>query len=217
LGVRITFGKRQFMNILRCFYRIGAPLCGALLLCFGLAAHADDTQDAYKLFKQGRYTPALEKVNAVLADKPKDAQARFLKGLIFTEQGKSDDAIGIFSSLTDDYPDQPEPYNNLAVLYAGQGKYDKARAALEMAIRNHPSYPTAHENMGDIYAKMASQEYERAQQLDPTNPSPQAKLAVIRKLFPKNIARKPDAPDAAVALPQTAPASAPVAAPAAKP
>jgi tetratricopeptide (TPR) repeat protein len=40
----------------------------------------------------------------------------------------------VFTKLTDDYPELPEPYNNLAVLYAAAGQYDKARAALEMAI-----------------------------------------------------------------------------------
>ncbi len=194
------------MNMPRRFYRIAASSCGVLLLCFGLAAHADDIEDANKLFKQGQYTPALDKINAVLAAKPKDAKARFLKGLIFIEQGKNDDAISIFSALTEDYPDQPEPYNNLAVLYAGQGKYEKAKAALEMAIRNHPNYPTAHENLGDIYAKMASQEYERAQQLDPNNPSPQAKLATIRQLFPKGTPRK-SAPARSQSLPASAPAA----------
>ena len=33
-------------------------------------------------------------------------------------------------ALTKDYPDLPEPYNNLAVIYASQGQYDKARGAL---------------------------------------------------------------------------------------
>ena len=79
-----------------------------------------------------------------------------MKGLILTEQGKPADAIKIFTGLTEDYPELPEPYNNLAVLYASQGQYDKARTALEMSIRTHPSYATAHENLGDIYAKMAS-------------------------------------------------------------
>ena len=116
-----------------------AALCGsALLLCFSLTAHADEVQDINKLFKQGQHEQALERINTYLEGKPKDAQARFLKGLILTEQGKTNDAIRTFSDLTEDYPELPEPYNNLAVLYAGQGQYDKARVALEMAIRTHP-------------------------------------------------------------------------------
>jgi len=164
-------------------HRHAALLIGALLLSANPAAHADDIQDANKLFKQGQHSQALDKVNGVLTGKPKDAQARFLKGLILTEQGKAADAIKTFSALTEDYPELPEPYNNLAVLYASQGQYDKAKLALEMAIRTHPSYATAHENLGDIYAKMASQAYDRALQLDRSNTATQTKLAMIQDLF----------------------------------
>ena len=171
------------MNMLNLFCQ-RATLCGgALLLCFSLSSHADEIQDINKLFKQGQYEQALGRINTYLESKPKDAQARFLKGLILTEQGKTNDAIRIFTDLTEDYPELPEPYNNLAVLYAGQGQYDKARIALEMAIRTHPSYATAHENLGDIYAKMASQAYDRALQLDRSNTSTQTKLALIKDLF----------------------------------
>ena len=171
------------MNIVKHFFRLAALFASALLLCSGPVAHADEMGDANRLFKQGQRSQALDKVNNYLANKPKDAQARFLKGLILTEQGKTADAIKIFSALTDDYPDLPEPYNNLAVLYAGQGKYDKAKQLLEKAIRTHPSYATAHENLGDIYAKMASQAYDRALQLDQSNTATQTKLAMIQNLF----------------------------------
>lgn len=171
------------MDMISIFCQRAAQCGGALLLCFSIAAHADEVQDINKLFKQGQHEQALGRINTYLASKPKDAQARFLKGLILTEQGKSNDAIRVFSELTEDYPELPEPYNNLAVLYASQGQYDKARIALEMAIRTHPSYATAHENLGDIYAKMASQAYDRALQLDRSNTSTQTKLSLIKDLF----------------------------------
>jgi len=171
------------MYMLNRFYQHAALCCGALLLCFSLTAHADEVQDINKLFKQGQHEQALQRINTYLAGKPKDAQARFLKGLILTEQGKTNDAIRTFSELTEDYPELPEPYNNLAVLYASQSQYDKAKVALEMAIRTHPSYATAHENLGDIYAKMASQAYDRALQLDRSNTTTQTKLALIKDLF----------------------------------
>lgn len=164
-------------------FTLTAALCA--LISFSPLSFADEIQDANKLFKQGQNAQALEKVNAFLATKPKDAQARFLKGLIVNEQGNATEAISIFTALTDDYPELPEPYNNLAVLYASQGQYEKAKIALEMAIRTHPSYSTAHENLGDIYAKMASQAYDRALQLDKSNTSTQTKLALIRDLFSK--------------------------------
>ncbi len=183
-----NFGNATLMNILRnALYniRLNTALCGgAILLCLGIGtAGADDLQNANKLFKQGQHEQALASVDAYLKDKPKDAQARFLKGLILTDEGKTNDAIRVFSELTEDYPELPEPYNNLAVLYASQGQYDKARIALEMAIRTHPSYATAHENLGDIYAKLASQAYDRALQLDRSNTGTQTKLELIKELF----------------------------------
>lgn len=193
-----------------------AALCA--LFSFALASHADEIQDANKLFKQGQNSQALEKVNAFLATKPKDVQARFLKGLIVNEQGNTTEAIKIFTSLTDDYPELPEPYNNLAVLYAGQGQYEKAKIALEMAIRTHPSYSTAHENLGDIYAKMASQAYDRALQLDKSNTSTQTKLALVRDLFSKTPKGGKPAPTVIAAAPaETAPAATPAPTPVATP
>src|SRR5581483_1287271 len=124
------------------------------LALVSLTSWGDGYQEASQLFKQGKQAAALEKIETVLAVNPKDARARFLKGLILTEQNKSQEAIKVFTALTEDYPELPEPYNNLAVLYAAQGQYEQARKALEMAIRTHPSYAIAHENLGDVYAKM---------------------------------------------------------------
>ncbi|MDP2793916.1 MAG: tetratricopeptide repeat protein [Sulfurisoma sp.] len=146
-------------------------------------ARADNLQDAQRFLKQGQHAQALDQVDRHLSGKPKDAQGRFLKGLILTEMGKTNDAIGVFTKLTEDYPELPEPYNNLAVIHAQQKQYDKAKQALEMAIRTHPSYATAHENLGDIYARMASQAYDKALQLDKGNASAQSKLAMIRDLM----------------------------------
>jgi tetratricopeptide (TPR) repeat protein len=154
----------------------------AASLCLAFAAFADDLQDASRLLKEGQRDQALERVNKALAAKPRDPQARFLKGIILTEQGKAKDAIEIFTRLTQDYPDLPEPYNNLAVIYAGQGEYDKARAALEQSIRTHPSYATAYENLGDVYAKLASQAYNKALQIDSSNTGAQNKLSLVREL-----------------------------------
>lgn len=146
-------------------------------------AFADNLPEVQRLIKQGQYPQALEKVDAYLADKPKDAQGRFLKGLIYTETNKPTEAIATFTRLTEDYPELPEPYNNLAVLYAQQKQYEKARTSLEMAIRTHPSYAIAYENLGDVYAKLASQAYDKALQLDSVNATTQIKMALIRDLI----------------------------------
>lgn len=158
----------------------------ALSLCLSFTpviCLADDASDASKLYKAGQLSDALKKIDAVLAQKPKDAQMRFLKGIILTEQNKSSEAITVFSKLTDDFPELPEPYNNLAVLYASNGQYVKASAALEMAIRTNPTYGTAHENLGDVYAKLASQSYDKALQLDSGNSTAKLKLSLVKNLI----------------------------------
>ncbi|WP_296508346.1 tetratricopeptide repeat protein [Rhodoferax sp.] len=154
----------------------------AATLSFG-TAYADDYSDVAQLVRNGKLAEAMTKVDQYLVGKPKDPQMRFLKGVIQRDSGKSSEAIATFTRLTEDYPELPEPYNNLAVLYAGQSQYDKARTALEMAIRTNPSYTTAHENLGDVYAKLASQAYGKALQLDSGNAAVGPKLALIRELF----------------------------------
>ena len=185
--------------------RLPAIIMGlALSVSVSFAIAADTLPDIQLLMKQGQMPQALEKVDAYISTKPKDAQGRFLKGLILTEMGRPADAIPVFTRLTEDYPELPEPYNNLAVLYAQQKQYDKARTALEMAIRTHPSYSIAHENLGDVYAKLASQAYDKALQLDSSNSVTQSKLSLIRELI--STSSKPGVrPGAATIRPATEP------------
>ena len=196
---------------------LSAVLLGALSV--GVSARADEFSDVSQLLRAGKAGEALAKADQFLATKPRDPQMRFLRGVILTESGRATDAIAVFLKLTEDFPELPEPYNNLAVLYAGQSQFDKARAALEMAIRTNPSYATAHENLGDVYAKLASQAYSKALQLDGSNAAVAPKLALIRDLFaPGSKAQRPVATAPATApRPATSVAAAPAAAPPARP
>ena len=190
-----------------------------LMLATAWAGPAEDVKEASRLYQQGKLDNALAKVNAALAQQPKDAQGRFVKGLILTEQKKPADAIQVFTGLTEDYPELPEPYNNLAVLYASEGNYDKAKAALELAIHTHPAYATAYENLGDIYAQLARRSYDKALQLDKSNTTAQSKLAMVKDLFipPKSAGAEPGKTAATqvakVESPKAAASTAPKAAP----
>ena len=219
-------------------------LAAALLVFFGGAvAQTPDLQEINRLLKAGQAQVALDRVNVYLTSKPKDSVGRFIRGLAQAELGKTNDAILTFQALTEDFPELPEPYNNLAVLYSSKGQYEKARVALELAIQTHPSYSTAHENLGDIYAKLASQAYDKALQLDKGNGTVSTKLNLVRDLFSTNpkantapraptavasitsapvaavanntlAAPRPPAPAAAAPAPAPTPAVTPVAAPA---
>lgn len=195
-------------------------LLALVAACAVMPLHADESADVSQLLRAGKLTEALTKADAYLSSKPNDPQMRFLKGVIQRSGGKTAEAELTFTKLTQDYPELPEPYNNLAVLYAAQGQYDKARVALEMAIRTNPTYATAHENIGDVYARLASQAYNKALQLDSNNAAVPPKLALIKDLFgPNNKGQRPSlpAPASAAAPTPAAPTAALSPASAAKP
>ncbi len=168
------------MNRTRSIARL---LLAALLCGIAMSTRADEVSEVQQLVKSGQTTEAMVKLDQFLAIKPKDAQLRFLKGVLLADGKRGADAIAVFTLLSEDYPELAEPYNNLAVLYAGQGQYDKARVALESAVRANPNYATAQENLGDVYARLAAQAYARAQALDGSNAALPTKLAQLRKLF----------------------------------
>ncbi len=169
---------RTFSWLLR-LLALAASLAAGVAQAQTVGDYAAITQ----LLRAGKPGEALTQIEQRLAANPRDPQLRFLRGVAQADAGKTEDAIATFTQLTQDYPELPEPYNNLAVLYAQQNQLDKARIALEMAVRNNPSYATAHENLGDIYARLAQQSYAKAMQLDPNNTTVKPKLALLRELF----------------------------------
>jgi len=155
---------------------------------------AELSGDARKAYNQGlretrdlmtrkEYAAANARIDALLATRPREPQARFLKGVAQTEQGQTAAAIATFRGLVEDYPELPEPYNNLAVIYAQKGDYENARIVLETAIRASPDWAVAHENLGDVYARLAAAEYNRAAALDKANKTAPAKLVLVRQLL----------------------------------
>lgn len=154
------------------------PVLAATLLSG--PARADEAAEIAKLMHAGQGAEALKRADAYLARVPRDAQVRFLKGVMLSET-KPAEAIAIFAALTQDYPRLPEPYNNLAVLYAASGQYEKASAALDKAMRTNPAYATAYQNLGDVHARLASLEYEKALRLDP-GAGEKVKLTLMQSL-----------------------------------
>ena len=175
------------------YAHVVVQIISPLLFCiFGMlppAAYADDYAEVAQLTRDGKFTEALSKADAYLAGKPRDPQMRFLKGVTQKDAGKTTEAIATFTKLTEDFPDLPEPYNNLAVLYANQNQFDKAKAALELALKTNPGYAIAYENLGDVYAKLSSQAYNKALQIEGTNPAITPKLALARQLFNSSAGR----------------------------
>lgn len=186
---------------------LGRAAAAALLLSTASAAWASAAMDeAQAQINKGQYEQALRTLDSHLNKVPQDAEARFARGLVLVKLGRTSDAQKAFADLTRDYPQLPEPYNNLAVLYAQQGDYEKARDALEAALATHPSYATAHENLGDIYAALASAAYNRALMLDQSNGTVRQKLRLMEQLdtLPQETANLPPPIDPPVRAAQPA-------------
>jgi len=186
----------------------------SMLLTSVLAAKAwaDDFSDIAQLSREGKFVEALAKADVYLSARPKDAQMRLLKGIVQRDAGKPNDALITFARMTEDFPELPEPYNNLGVIYADQNQLDKARAAFEMALRTNPSYSTVHANLADVYGLLSSAAYNKALQIDLNNAAVAPKLALVRQIITLNPTKLSAAQLAA--LPKLQPAPAPAAPPA---
>ena len=115
-----------------------------------------------KLVEAGQTDRALTAIEEALKTRPLDPQWRFLKGTALTQGGRSLEAMAVFTALTEDLPNLPEPHNNLAVLQAANGQTGQARVSLEAAIRADPKYAVAHENLGDVHLRLALESYRNA-------------------------------------------------------
>jgi tetratricopeptide (TPR) repeat protein len=126
--------------------------------------------------KAGQVAEALIDAEAGLLVVPRDLSLRFLRAVILNQQGKTEQAINAFELLTQEYPELPEPHNNVAVLYAQKGEIDKARASLLRALSIFPAYAVAQENLGDVYIRMAQQAYAAGNKADGRNTAIATKL-----------------------------------------
>ena len=191
------------------YSRVFWTLHWALGLGIALAAQAGATpQDSIKqAIQAGQLEQALKMVQQERQNTPKDAQMRFLEGVIQAQQGQTDKAIDTFKKLTESNPDLSEAYNNLGVLYAAKGKLEESRANLEKALQTHPSYAAAHRNLADVQSQLAKQTYAKALQVDSKVKNSTPQLTLLGSI---DAPKRPPAATVVAAAP--APATAPVAA-----
>jgi len=143
-------------------------------------AYGNTLRAAHAQIDAKQYDAAIGALDTLIRAHPREPQARFLKGVALSDAGRRDEAVAIFRGLLADFPELPEPRNNLAVLYAQQGNYELARTELEIALQASPDYAVAHENLADVYARLAAVHYERTVELDKRNRTAPGKLKLVR-------------------------------------
>ncbi len=136
-------------------------------------------QDIYKLISDKKYPEAITEIDKELAINPRNVQLRFVRSRVQIEIGQIEAAKKTLLELTQQFPELPEPYNNLAVLHAQSGNLDQAKEYLELALKVQPAFPAALENLGDVYTRLAARAYGKAYSLNKklTNSERKMKLA----------------------------------------
>lgn len=174
---------------LQCCSSAAAGLIGMVLLVVLSAmqparAQADPRlSELERRFRAGNTAEALAATERAVASAPGDAGIRFLLAVMLAESGREAEAVDHFERLSQEFPELPEPFNNLAVLAAARGQLDKARLLLEAALRNDPGYRAAHQNLGDVYLRLAAKAYESAAQGPRPDDAVSRKLQLTRQLL----------------------------------
>ena len=145
---------------------IAATFVIVILASTQVWAQADPYAPINQMFRDKQWSAAMTAIESYLKNNPRDPQMRLLQGIAHTEIGQIEEAKSVYTRLTQDFPELPEPHNNLATLFARTAQFDAARTSLEMAIRINPDYAVAHENLGDVYVRLARESYARAAALD---------------------------------------------------
>jgi Flp pilus assembly protein TadD len=92
------------------------------------------------------------------------------------------EALAAFTRLSQEFPELPEPYNNIALLQVRSGRLELARQALETALRNDPGHRTARANLGEVHLMLAVQAWEQAATTGPLDARLMRRLEVARTL-----------------------------------
>lgn len=139
-----------------------------LLCCFSPFALADAIADIESLIQNKQWTQAERLIQAEIDRKASAAQSpqlRLMHSQVMAGLGKNQDATKELQLLIQEFPELPEPYNNLGVLLAAQGQYESAAEAFLTAIQARPNYKVAFQNLGDLYTAMAQLAYAKAKTL----------------------------------------------------
>jgi tetratricopeptide (TPR) repeat protein len=167
-------------RLIRCAFAL-------LLVCAGPAL-ADAVADARAKLARGDLSGALQAAEQAITANPRDLQARFLQGVVLMDLQRNEAALVVFTQLTQEYPELPDPYNNIALLQARAGQLEAARQALEAALRNDPGHRKARANLGQVHLMLAVQAWEQAATAGPLEAPMQRLLEGARALLAERTA-----------------------------
>lgn len=135
-----------------------------------------------KLLNSGKAAQALELADLGIRKNERSPQLRFMRAVALENLTRSEEAVRELKQLIIDYPEIPEPYNNLAVIEAGFGNLEDAVRLLNQALAINPDFATARKNLGDVFLALAIENYEKAAPVLSGNDALQTRLKTLQRL-----------------------------------
>ena len=118
--------------------------------------------------RQANYDKVLNLTQQALTAQPRDPKMMFWQALSQEKLGRTDEALALYLTLTQDHPELPEPHNNLGVVLMRRGDLEGAQLAFQEALRMDAKYAQAMENLADVLLIQSKRLYEQALTLSPT-------------------------------------------------
>jgi len=107
-------------------------------------------KEAQDKIRQGDYDGAIDMLQDVLAEEPKDSNALYLMGMSYSKKQMCDEAIEALSQVVKLVPNFPPAQFELAVCYQNQGDLDKALEHYQKTLELDPNNSNAAYNAGLI-------------------------------------------------------------------
>lgn len=173
VGIRIGIGVG----------RAGVACARLFAALLALPAFADEAADVRALLARGEPAAALARADAALAAHPADVALRFQRGVALMDLGRDAPALAHFERLCEEYPELPDPWNNIALLQVRAGRIEAARAALDNALRADPAHRIARANLGLVHLMLAEAAWQRLADSGPVDPALMRRLEAVRALL----------------------------------
>ena len=163
-----------------------AHLVGLCLLAtttFVAPVYGQEPAQVPALLARGDHAAALQLAQEAAAARPADASLRFVLGVALMDMGRDEQALKVFTELSQTFPELPDPMNNIALLQARAGQLEPARQSLEVALRNDPAHQAARTNLGQVHLMLAAQAWAQAAAAMPGDNPLLQKLLGVRALL----------------------------------
>ncbi len=108
-------------------------------------------QKAFSSYEKGKLEEALEELERVVANNPKDFEAQYLLGQTYESLGDIDKAVDAYEKAVELKPDDSRALYNLAIVYKAKGKKNWAIATMKKAVRNDKSFVGARFMLAKMY------------------------------------------------------------------